>query len=76
MQGMMQLAEREQINFVLPENLTEVTSQCTESGLWQQIDFTCHFDPLAVNLKQGTKIFGGKNGILFCSFTASKKSYL
>jgi hypothetical protein len=48
------------INFVFPENLTEVTTQCTESGLWQQIDFTCLFDPLAVNLKQGTNIFGGK----------------
>jgi len=37
-----------------------MTSQCTEFGLWQQLDFTCLFDPLAVNLKQGTKIFGGE----------------
>jgi hypothetical protein len=74
------------INFVFPENLTEVTTQCTESGLWQQIDFTCLFDPLAVNLKQGTNIFGGKiahslvrlkskkkDDRLFCIFTAAKK---
>ena len=49
-----------QINLVPAENLTSMTSQCTESGLWQQLDFTCLFDPLAVNLKQGTKIFGGE----------------
>ena len=52
-----------QINLVPAENLTSMTSQCTESGLWQQLDFTCLFDPLAVNLKQGTKIFGGEKSL-------------
>jgi hypothetical protein len=61
------------INFVFPENLTEVTTQCTESGLWQQIDFTCLFDPLAVNLKQGTNIFGGKIAHSFLRLKSKKR---
>ena len=34
------------------ENVSHVTASCSESGIWQPIDFECAFDPLAVNLKE------------------------
>ncbi len=43
-------------------NLTEIATKCTESGIWQPIDFSCNFDPLAVNLKDGSN-FGKKSFI-------------
>ena len=45
------------------ENLTEIATICTESGIWQPIAFTCVFDPLAINLKKPGDI-GGKHKIL------------
>ncbi len=47
--------------FFFSENLSELSTMCKESGLWQQVVFSCVFDPMAVNLKQGTKLFGGSN---------------
>jgi uncharacterized membrane protein len=43
--------------------VTEIATICTESGIWQPIAFDCVFDPLAVNLKEGSTFgwasFGG-----------------
>ena len=44
--------------FHLSENVTHVTASCSESGIWQPIDFECVFDPLAVNLKEKAANFG------------------
>ena len=58
--------------FFFAENFSEISTFCTESGLWQPLAFSCIFDPLAVNLKQGSKIFGGQNlfdgKVFFCIF--------
>ena len=40
------------------ENLTEIATICTESGIWQPISFNCVFDPLAINLKKSGSIGG------------------
>ena len=40
--------------------MTHVTASCSESGIWQPIDFECVFDPLAVNLKEKAANFGKK----------------
>ena len=38
--------------------MSEISTICTESGIWQPIMFNCIFDPLAINLKDGGNIGG------------------
>ncbi len=47
----------------------QVTSMCTESGIWQPVDMDCVFDPLAISLEDGAgsllegwKSLGGGDG--------------
>lgn len=39
-------------------NKTQVHSMCTESGIWQTVQFSCIFDPLAISLEEGSLLEG------------------
>ena len=54
------------MSFSFSENVTEIATICTESGIWQPVSFKCIFDPLAINLKEPGDLGGwvtfGENG--------------
>lgn len=54
---------RMQFNHIIQSgstNKTQVHSMCTESGIWQTVQFSCIFDPLAISLEEGSLLEGWK----------------
>ena len=54
--------------FFIAANKTRVQSMCTESGIWQPVQFNCIFDPLAISLEEGG-LLEGNTGSILLNFT-------